>query len=74
MAHRSRKKQEAHDKGVLAEARELDREEWEVKADHVSGHGFETPPKINGHRPDIYATKRGRHADRRNRNGPRRRL
>jgi len=59
MAHRSREEQKAHDKGVLAEARELDREGWDVKADHISGHGFGTPPTINGHRPDVYATKRG---------------
>jgi hypothetical protein len=59
MAHRSRDEQQAHDKGILAEARELDRNGWEVRADHISGHGFDTPPKINGHRPDVYATKRG---------------
>lgn len=59
MAHRSQEEQKAHNKGVLAEARELDRKGWDVKADHVSRHGYGTPPPINGYRPDVYATKRG---------------
>lgn len=58
MAHRSRAEQQAHDKGVLAEARALDRDGWNVKAD-VSGHGYGQPPTINGSIPDVYATKRG---------------
>lgn len=46
-----------HDKGVQAEARELQREGWNVRADHLNG--WSNPPKINGHYPDVYATKRG---------------
>lgn len=59
MAHRSREEQKAHDKGVLATARELDRKGWNVRADHLSGHKWDTPPEVNGHVPDVYATKRG---------------
>jgi hypothetical protein len=59
MAHRSRQEQEAHDKGVLAEARHLEREGWSVQADHLPDHEWNRPPTIAGHRPDVYATKRG---------------
>lgn len=58
MAHRSREQRNTHDKGVLAEARELDQNGWNVRAD-VSGHGFNPPPKVGGHQPDVYATKKG---------------
>lgn len=58
MAHRSRSEQEAHDEGVLAEARKLDRKDWDVMAD-VSGLGYGQPPTIAGRIPDVYATKRG---------------
>ncbi|WP_042662734.1 hypothetical protein [Haloferax sp. ATB1] len=58
MAHRSRDVQKAHDKGVLAEARDLEKKGWDVKAD-ISGHGYGSPPTVNGHQPDVYATKRG---------------
>lgn len=59
MAHRSPAKQEAHDKGVLAAARELDREGWSVQADPIPDHKWDRPPVIAGHRPDVYAKKRG---------------
>lgn len=58
MAHRSRDVQKAHDKGVLAEARDLEKKGWDVKAD-ITGHGYGNPPSVNGHQPDVYATKRG---------------
>lgn len=58
MASRSREQQSAHDKGVLAEARELDRDGWNVRAD-VPGDEFDEPPEVGGIKPDVYATKRG---------------
>lgn len=58
MARRSQEQQTAHDKGVLAEARELERDGWNVRAD-VTEEEFEQPPEVGGHRPDVYATKRG---------------
>ena len=57
MAGRTRTAQSAHDKGVIAEARQLERGGWTVKADHVNQ--WPNPPKINGRYPDVYATKRG---------------
>ena len=56
MALRSRRAQEAHDKGVRAEALELHRDGWNVRADLS---GWSKPPLIGRHRPDVYATKRG---------------
>jgi len=57
LARRDAKAQEAHDKGVLAEALELRRAGWNVLADLS---GWSRPPLIAGkHRPDVYATKRG---------------
>lgn len=55
MAHRSPKEQKAHDKGVVAEARELD-DGWNVMAD-IEDHKWSTPSKINGRIPDVSATK-----------------
>jgi hypothetical protein len=57
MANRNRKEQTAHDRGVRTTAKELEQESWNVRADHISS--FESPPKVNGHTPDVYATKRG---------------
>lgn len=59
MAHRSPEDQEAHDKGVLATASELNKNGWDVRADHLQGHGYDKPPEVGGHVPDVYATKRG---------------
>jgi hypothetical protein len=56
LARRDAKAQEAHDKGVHAEALELRRDGWNVLADLP---GWTRPPLIAGRRPDIYATKRG---------------
>lgn len=58
MAHRTPSEQKAHDSGVLAETRELERKGWNVRAD-VSGHGYGRPPTVAGRIPDVYATKRG---------------
>lgn len=57
MANRSQKQQTAHDKGVRAEARELNKKGWNVKADHLAK--WPNPPKVNGRYPDVYATKNG---------------
>lgn len=56
MARRRRVAQTAHDKGVRAEAKELEKKGWTVRAD-VSG--WPTPRTVNGRRPDVIATKRG---------------
>jgi hypothetical protein len=57
MANRNRKEQTAHDEGVRTTAQKLKQDGWSVQADHISG--FESPPEVNGHTPDVYATKRG---------------
>lgn len=57
MARRNTSDQKAHDKGIRKTANELDRGGWNVRADHISS--YESPPTVNGHVPDIYATKRG---------------
>jgi len=60
MADRSQEAQELHDRAVLSEARELDRNGWDVKVDHPGDHGWEEPPVLNGRQPDVYATKQDR--------------
>jgi arginine/ornithine N-succinyltransferase beta subunit len=57
MARRNPSDQTAHNKGVRRTADELDREGWNVQADHISS--YDSPPTVNGHVPDVYATKRG---------------
>lgn len=47
MARRSEEQQTTHDKGVLAEAKELERDGWNVRAD-VTGEDFEQPPEVSG--------------------------
>jgi len=60
MADRSQEAQELHDRAVLSEARELDRNGWDVKVDHTGDHGWEEPLVLNGRQPDVYATKQDR--------------
>jgi hypothetical protein len=57
MGARSWEEQEAHDRGVLIEARVLESYGWEVYADLPE---WKRPPSIAGHQPDIYAIKYGR--------------
>jgi hypothetical protein len=57
MARRNPSDQKAHDKGVRKTANELDRKGWDVRADHISS--YDSPPTVNSHVPDVYATKRG---------------
>lgn len=56
MADRTRSMQTAHDERVAAHARSLSDDGWNVRADV---EGWDQPPTIAGHRPDIYATKPG---------------
>lgn len=60
MADRSQEDQELHDRAVLAEARELQRNDWDVRADIDIGQDWDEPPVLNGHQPDIYATREDR--------------
>lgn len=59
MAHRSPKQRKAHNKGVLHEARDLESDGWNVRADHLPDHDWESPPTIADHVPDVYARKAG---------------
>ena len=51
---RTKGSQNKHDNKVLSEAKKLDRQGFDVKAD-VSG--FPQPNTLGGYRPDIIATK-----------------
>lgn len=56
MASRSRRDENAHDKGVERVADRLERDGWNVRADIA---GWPQPRTIAGRRPDVIATKRG---------------
>jgi hypothetical protein len=47
---------EAHQKGVRKTAKNLKNDGWNVKA--AATH-WDQPPLVAGHRPDVYATKKG---------------
>ncbi len=46
---------ESHRKGIYREAINLKNSGWYVMADHIPG--FEAPPELEGHIPDIFALK-----------------
>jgi len=56
MVRRPAQTQSLHDRMVLARARGLLSEGYEVRADV---NGYNRPPTVNGHVPDIYARKVG---------------
>ncbi len=57
MVKRSKKNQTCHDESVLRRAVGLETNGWNVHADI---RGFTRPRNLNGSRPDIYATKKGK--------------
>ncbi len=59
MIIRKTKDKSKHDLGIKHEAEELEKDGWNVLADHISEYKKKRPPNIANHRPDIYATKSG---------------
>ena len=57
MVKRSKKNQTCHNASVLSRAVGLETNGWNVRTDI---RGFPKPRNLNGSRPDIYATKRGK--------------
>jgi hypothetical protein len=51
---RNPKSQNEHDKAVKMFAKQYERNGWDVQAELP---GYKKPPSIEGHRPDIRATK-----------------